>query len=92
MQLLESYVAARAQPLLANQPPPEPQPIKPSPSKLFKFKPLLDSDVYMTLKTINPSKATGADNIRSNPDWIKTRSEKCSRLTNHYGWEATETV
>ena len=60
---LNQYFTTIASTLLANQPPPEPQPIKPSPSKLFKFKPLLDSDVYMALKTINPSKATGADNI-----------------------------
>ena len=60
---LNQYFTKIASTFLADQPPPEPQPIKLSPSKLFKFKPLLDSDVYMALKTINPSKTTGADNI-----------------------------
>ena len=47
---LNQYFTTIASTLLAYQPPPEPQPIKPSPSELFKFKPLLDSDVYMALR------------------------------------------
>ena len=42
---LNQYFTTIASTLLANQPPQEPQPIKPSPSELFKLKPLLDSDV-----------------------------------------------